>query len=175
MNIKEVFITLHRLQSDGIIGPCAVGGAVATTFYLEPVSTLDVDIFVTLTPPEGAILLSLDPLYEALKASGFETEGEYVMIAGWPVRFLPLTGPLAEEALAEAAEMHVENTPVRVFTAEHLAAIALQTGRAKDKSRLLQFVESGCLDTTRFQSILERHQLGETWQRLTRQFLDDSE
>jgi hypothetical protein len=42
---------------------------------------------------------------------------------------------------------------VRVFTAEHLAAIALQTGRSKDKLRLLQFVESGVLDAAKFQDM----------------------
>jgi len=53
----------------------------------------------------------------------------------------------------------VAGTSVRVFTAEHLAAVALQTGRAKDKARLLQFIEAGVLDSDRFQAILTRHGL----------------
>lgn len=32
----------------------------------------------------------------------------------------------------------------RVFSAEHLAAVCLQTGRAKDRARLLQLIEPGC-------------------------------
>ena len=40
-----------------------------------------------------------------------------------------------EEALADAVTVDVDGTPARVFTAEHLAAVALQTGRAKDKAR----------------------------------------
>jgi hypothetical protein len=71
-------------------------------------------------------------------------------------------------------EFDVEGTPARVFTAEHLAAIALQTGRAKDKARLLQFVEAGALDATRFQAILVRHNLGHAWQKFERQFLRDT-
>ena len=70
--------------------------------------------------------------------------------------------------------MSVEGSTVRVFTAEHLASIALQTGRAKDKSRLLQFVESGSLSTIAFQQILQRHGLQEKWERFTLQFLSDS-
>jgi predicted DsbA family dithiol-disulfide isomerase len=101
-------------------------------------------------------------------------KGEYVMIAGWPVQFLPPTGPLVEEALAEAAEADVDGVPVRVFTAEHLAAIALQTGRAKDKARLLQFVEEGALDAARFQAILRRHDLVDAWAKFERQFLSDT-
>jgi hypothetical protein len=70
--------------------------------------------------------------------------------------------------------MNIEGRVVRVFTADHLAAIALQTGRAKDKSRLLQFVESGSLSTIAFQQILQRHGLQEKWERFTLQFLSDS-
>ena len=65
-------------------------------------------------------------------------------------------------------------TSHRVFTAEHLAAIALQTGRAKDKARLLQFIESAALDAARFQALLTRHGLMDAWQRFERQFLSDA-
>jgi hypothetical protein len=51
-----------------------------------------------------------------------------------------------EEALAEAVEVEVEEIKTRVFTAEHLAAIALQTGRPKDEARLLQFIESEAMN-----------------------------
>ena len=61
-----------------------------------------------------------------------------------------------------------------MFTAEHLAAIALQTGRAKDKARVLQFVEAGVLDAQRFQAILTRHGLVDRWQQFERQFLSDN-
>jgi hypothetical protein len=33
------------MQSDGVIERYAIGGAVGATFYLEPIATLDVDIF----------------------------------------------------------------------------------------------------------------------------------
>ncbi len=95
----------------------------------------------------------------------------YVVIAGWPVQFLPPTSPLVEEALADAVTVQVEGTPARVFTAEHLAAIALQIGRPKDKARLLQFVESGAIDTGHFLAILARHDLNNRWQEFERTFL----
>jgi hypothetical protein len=65
----------------------------------------------------------------------------------------------------------VEGTAARVLTAEHLAAIALQTRRAKDKARLLQFVEAGALEPERFQSILARHGLADRWREFERTFL----
>jgi hypothetical protein len=71
----------------------------------------------------------------------------------------------------DAKEMDVEGTSVTVFTAEHLAAIALQTGRAKDKARVLQFVEAGVLDSTKFEQLIERHELTDKWRKFKQQFL----
>ncbi|GDY21040.1 hypothetical protein LBMAG56_23860 [Verrucomicrobiota bacterium] len=174
MNIRDVITTINQMQADGVIERYAIGGAVGATFYLEPVATLDVDIFVSFHPEPGTLLLSPAPIFDYLKKRGWSMEGEYIVIGGWPVQFLTPTGPLAEEALAQAVEADVEGTPARVFTAEHLAAIALQTGRAKDKARLLQFIESGALEAARFQSILARHGLVEAWQKFERQFLSDT-
>ena len=173
MDIKQVIATLNQMQTDGVIEQYAIGGAVGAIFYLEPATTLDVDIFVALKTVPGTSIVTPKPIYDYLTARGCATEGEYVIIAGWPVQFLPPTGPLGEEALAQAIGMNVEGTPVRVFTAEHLAAIALQTGRAKDKARLLQFVEGDVLDAPRFQAILARHRLIDRWQQFERQFLDE--
>ena len=59
----------------------------------------------------------------------------------------------------------------RVMTAEHLVAIALQTGRAKDFARILQFVESGVLDSTKLDPILIRHGLLAKWEQFGDRFL----
>jgi hypothetical protein len=173
MRIQEVIITINHMLSDGIIERYAIGGAVGATFYLEPVSTLDVDIFVSFASSPGSLLLSPAPIFDYLKSRGCSMEGEYVVIGGWPVQFLPPTGPLGEEALSQAVKVDVGGIPACVFTAEHLAAIALQTGRAKDKARLLLFIESAALDNGRFQDIIVRHGLQSAWQRFERQFLSD--
>jgi len=87
------------------------------------------------------------------------------------VQFLPPADALEEEALQEAVEVALEGTPTRVVTAEHLAAIALRTGRAKDFARLLQFVEAGILDANKLDSILMRHGLLEKWDQFGAKFL----
>ncbi|MGK2857905.1 MAG: hypothetical protein ACSLFQ_11930 [Thermoanaerobaculia bacterium] len=162
------------MEADGVIERYAIGGAVGATFYLEPVATMDVDVFVTFRQEPGQLLLSLDPIVRWLQNRGCSMQGEYVMIADWPVQFLPPTGPLVEEALREAVDVDVDGTRARVLTSEHLAAIALQTGRAKDKARLLQFVEEGALEVERFMSIVVRHALVEAWACFERQFLTDA-
>ena len=174
MNIQHTIAAINQMQADGVIERYAIGGAVGATFYLEPVATLDVDVFVTFQPEAGSLLASPQAIFDYLKARGGTVEGEYIVIAGWPVQFLPAANPLVTEALAQAVERDVAGVIARVFTAEHLAAIALQTGRAKDKARLLQFKETGSLDAARLQDIISRHGLSEAWKRFEKQFPGDT-
>jgi hypothetical protein len=171
VGIKEVIETINRMRGDGVIERYAIGGAVGATFYLEPVATLDVDVFVEFHAEPGSRIVSPEPIFKYLRDRGCTMEGEYVVIAGWPVQFLPAGSALVQEALAAAVEKDVEGTPARVFTAEHIAAIALETGRAKDKARVLQFIEAGALDLPRLHEILARQGLGSAWQQFERQFL----
>jgi hypothetical protein len=170
--MKSTFALLNRMQADGVIGSYAIGGAVGATFYLEPVATLDVDVFVLLSAPAESALLSLGPIYDYLLPLGYRSEGEYIHIGDWPVQFLPPAGPLEEEAINRARETEVEGIPLRVMTAEHLAAIALSVGRAKDFSRILQFIESGVLDSASLDDILNRHHLLPKWEQFGRRFLN---
>ena len=171
--MKTTLETINQMQADGVIGQYAIGGAVGATFYLEPAATLDIDIFVSLQTGTGSSLLSLTPIYDHLMARGFKAEGEYIIIGNWPVQFLPPGNALVEEALALAVETEVEGVRMRVMTAEHLVAIALQTGRAKDAARILQFIESGVLDADKLDAILQRHGLIAKWEQFGDQFKGD--
>ena len=82
--------------------------------------------------------------------------------------------PLVDEALSEAQTTDLDGEPAWVFRAEHLAAIALQTGRPKDKARLLQFIEEGVLNLDTFMKIVEKHQLNAQWERFKLQFLGEA-
>ena len=170
MSFLRVFEILRRMELAGVVTRYAIGGAVGATFYLEPVATLDLEVFVAV-PPTG-LLIDPSPVFSWLVAQGGTVEGEYIVIAGTPVQILVAGTPLVEEALREAVEETVEGIPVRVFTPEHLAAIALEVGRAKDKARVLQFVEAGVLDATRLEAMLVRHGLLARWETFQRQFLE---
>lgn len=137
-------------------------------FYLEPVATLDVDVFVLFEP--APVILALTPIYEACAKLGYRAEGEAIEIEGWPVQFLPAGEPLLAEAVREAVVRESEELRTRVMTAEHLMAIALQTGRAKDHARLVMFVEAGVADMQRLRRILERHSLLERWAKFEQLF-----
>lgn len=170
MSIRDVIVTINQMEADGVIERYAIGGAVGATFYLEPVDTFDVDVFVALERAVGSPLLTLQPIYDYLKARGGVMEREYIVVGGYPVQILPPTSALAEEAILNAVEMDVDGISARVFTPEHLAAISLETGRAKDKARLLQFFEEESLDLQQFESIVQRYGLAEKWKRFKKQF-----
>ncbi len=152
--------TLNDLEHEGVITRYAIGGAVGAIFYMEPFLTYDLDIFVLLPRTAGG-LLTLSPIYEALKRRGCEEEGECMLIDGMPVQFLPAYNPLLEEALAEARETRYAETTTRVLRPEHLAAIMIQTGRDKDRQRFSTFMEEAELDADYLRRVLERHQLTE--------------
>lgn len=169
--MKTTLEVLNRMQAEGVIGKYAIAGAVGATFYLEPSATLDIAIFVAIKNPQGSSLLTLTPIYEYLTSRGYKTEKEYIIIEGWPVQLLPPSGGLDEEALQQAVETEVEGVRTWVITAEHLVAIALKTARAKDFTRILQFVESGVLDADKLDKILKRHGLLEKWEQFGVKFL----
>ncbi len=149
---------LNQLEKEGVISRYAIGGAVGAIFYMEPFLTYDLDVFVLLPQTPGG-LLTLSPIYEALKERGFEAEGECVLIKGMPVQFLPAYNALLEEALAEAREESYGETKTRVLRPEHLAAIMVQTGRDKDRQRFATFMEEASLDRDYLIAVLARYQL----------------
>ena len=134
----------------------------AATFYTEPVLTFDLDVFVLISASTGK-LVSLAPIYEALRQRGYKEEKECVQIEGVPVQFLPAYNALIEEALAQAREIDYEGVSTRVVQAEYLIAICLQTGRARDRARVAMLREQAHLDDELLADILKRHQLEDAW------------
>lgn len=174
MNIKGTIATINQMQVDRVIGQYAIGGAVAATFYTEPIDTADLDIFITLEAPEGQLLITLDPIYEYLRSRGFPNNDKGdVVIFGSPVQFLPVGGnTLITEALAQSKVFDIDGVAARAFSAEHLAAIALKLGRPKDKIRLPLLLQSTGFNDAAFSSILARHGMTDAWASFKRRFLD---
>jgi hypothetical protein len=171
--MKETLAIINRMQADGVIGSYAIGGAVGATFYLEPVATLGVDVFVTSPGESRSSPLSLAPIYSYLTGRGCKVKGEFVVIGEWPVQFLAAGDELEREALAEAVEFDVEGVWTRVMSAEHLAAIALKAGRPKDFTRVLQFLELETVDRDKLNRILSKHGLSDKWDKFRQGYLHE--
>ena len=176
MSISQVFAELNALASAGVVRAYAVGGAIGALYYLEPASTQDVNVFVLFRPEDAARLSPLAAIYDFFASRGATPEGEHVVIGGWPVQILPADDLLLDEAVRDARQVDVEGVAVRVMSAEHLAAAALDTGRAKDRIRLGQFLAWDGFDRRRFETIVERHpKLVAKWARYRRQFKDEAQ
>ncbi len=158
-DMRPVFELLNAMVNDGLFVNYALGGAVAASSYIEPASTQDIDIFVVLQPYPGSSLLTVEPINEYLRSKGAVSDGEHMVYSGWPLHFLPPKNALYQEALARAKRFDYNGVEARVFSMEHLAAIALETGRRKDKNRLADFVESSQMDMGTFEDIVQRHSL----------------
>ena len=172
MRIKDVFSALAGLGREGIVKRYAIGGAIAALRYTDAAATEHVDVFVALQDSSASSLASLGPIYEHLTARGAQAEGAHLVIADWPVQFLLASDGLLAEALAEAEDVDVEGVGTRFFRAEHLAAIALQVGRPKDKLRLAQMVQQNALDMDRFRDVMKRHGLDTKWKQFETTILD---
>jgi hypothetical protein len=159
--MEKTLRVLNEMERAGVIQRYAIGGAVGAIFYMEPILTYALDIFVEL-PTAGSGLLSLSQVYEYLRVQGYPEERECINIEGVPVQFLPAFNPLIQEAVAEAREMTFEQTWTRVLRAEHLVATMLQTGRSKD--RLASFIAEATLNEIYLAGVLERHSLTAKWQ-----------
>lgn len=164
--MKRTLEVLNELERDRVFARYAIGGAMAATFYVEPLLTFDLDVFILLQPSETG-LISLTPIYDALRRRGYRERDECVMIDGVPVQFLPAYNALVEEALAEAMPVDYEGTSTRVVRAEHLVAISLQTGRDKDRERVRILRTQGKLDEAYLTDLLRRHGLAAKWKQWT--------
>jgi hypothetical protein len=156
--MEKTLEVLNAMEREGLLTRYAIGGAIGAAFYIQPLITDDLDVFIVL-PQARSGLLTLSPLYDALRARGYKEDGAYIKVEGVPVQFLPAYNPLVEEALADARETVFNSTPTRVLRAEHLAAIALQTGREKDRARFNLLLQETSFDEPRLKAVVERYRL----------------
>jgi len=129
------------------------------------VLTYDLDIFF-IPAKEG--LDELAPIFAFAGERGYGTQAEALLIEGFPVQFIPAYNDLVREAVAVAATLKYRDTEAKVVKAEYLAAIALQTGRSKDRERLVRLLEEALIDKGLLDRILDKHGLAEKFRKIER-------
>ena len=161
--MKKVFQLLNEMVRDGEVLNYAIGGAIGAVFYIEPFATQDIDVFVMMdTEPTG--LVAKLPGWNYLKQRGYtQIRGEAIVVEDWPLQFIPVSNPLEEEAYLNAEVLDFEGEPVRVVLAEHLVAIMLRTGRAKDLARAEMFFSQKSVDRDLLLDVIKRHKLETEW------------
>ena len=156
--MEKTLGVINEISRLGVIKAYAIGGGVAATYYIEPLLTYDLDIFFV--PASGGLDI-LAPIYAYAEKAGYKTKGETIMIEGIPVQFIPVYNDLIREAVDNASSLKYRDVEARVVTVEYLIAIALQTGRAKDKERVVKLVEEASFDRVILARILNTHRLAE--------------
>ncbi len=155
--------TLLQLQSEALLQRFAIGGAIAASFYVEAVATEDLDVFAFIAPqPSGFVLLT--PLYDRIKTLGGRVHNEHIIIGSWPVQILPAFNPLIEAAVLHAPMQTFESIQVPVISADYLAAIALQLGRAKDYQRVDALIAAGACSMQTLNALIATHNLQDRWE-----------
>ena len=165
--MEKALRVIDQAQRDGLFTSYAVGGGIAALFYIEPIATFDLDIFIVL-PEEDSRLISLSPLYSWLKKRGYMPSKEQVIIEGIPVQFIPVYNDLVKEGVLKAIDKKYGDTTARVISPEYLVAIMLQTSRPKDKERVLRFLQEADLDYNALNSILVKYSLSAVFEDLRR-------
>ncbi len=154
--IGDTFRELNLLKEAQVFEEYAIAGAMAFLFYTEPARTYDLDVFIFL-PAQAGLVFTMEPLYDKLRERGYSFDAEHVLIFDTPVQFIPAYNPLTEEAVREAVVHNYDGVEIRVIRAEHLVALAYQTGGRHRIVRAEALVEEGAIDTTKLQSILVTH------------------
>lgn len=161
---------IEEIARLGIIKSYAMGGGIAATYYIEPILTYDLDIFF-IPVKEGLELLA--PIYEFARERGYQLEAEAILIEDFPVQFIPAYNDLVREAVESAIQVDYGNLKVRIVRAEYLTAIALQTGRPKDRERALRLLESESTDRPELIRILEKYGLMNRLKKVEENFGDE--
>ena len=160
-SLAKAFRVLNELKKHRIIENYALGGAVGAVFYMEPVPTYDLDVFITLPASDGRS--SLNPVWSYLLRKGHRVRGDRVNLHGVPVHFLTPYSDLVEEAVEEAVGLPYGKTKVRVMRVEHLLAQCLGAGRPKDYLRMIYLLDEAEIDRAYFRGVLRRHGLLKQW------------
>ncbi len=167
--MEKAIQVISQAQNEGLFTSYAIGGGIAALFYIEPVATFDLDIFVILPEPSGQ-LISLSPIYSWLAARGYTPSKEQVIIEGIAVQFIPVYNDLVKDGVLNAVEKNYGKTPTRVLRPEYLIAIMLQTFRSKDKERLNKFFQETSIDYPLLDSILLKYNLKNAFETFKGQF-----
>lgn len=164
--MKNTLKVLEELKANNLIKDYAIGGGIAAIFYIEPVLTYDLDVFIVLFKKENKKgLINLNPIYEYLEHKGFFWKGEHIIIEGIPVQFIPVD-QLEEEAVRNAKEIPYHGVKTKVLTPEYLITILLRAGRRKDFNKISKLMEQTKVDKQKLKIILKKYHLFEKFEHL---------
>lgn len=169
--MEKALKVINELKNKELIKNYALGGGIATIFYVEPIFTYDLDVLFI--PAEEKQIITLTPIYEWLKKEkGCKPHKEHILIEGIPVQFIPVYNELIREAVDDSVEIKYGNTKTRVLKSEYLVAIMLQTFRPKDKERMIKLLDEAKINRPFLSKILQKHELKDKFNHFIKQYYE---
>lgn len=156
--MKKTIAVINELKKQGIIEDYAIGGGIAAIYYIEPILTYDLDIFIILPQAKGKRVIDLSALFDNLRQKGYLWKKEHLIIEGVPVQFIP-ADELETEAIDNAATVDYEGTKTKVFPAEYLITVLVRAGRTKDIEKVGKILEQSTVKYKKLKSILSKYKL----------------
>ncbi len=161
--MKKTLDVISELKKQELIKDCAIGGAIGVLKWVEPFFTRDLDIFVIpIFQTEKKKLIDFSGIYNYLKAKGYnEWVGQWIIIEGVPVEFIPADSGLMKESVEKAIETEYEGVKTKVIRPEYLIALLLIAGRQKDKLKIEMLIDQAKVDMKKLKRILAKYKLNE--------------
>jgi hypothetical protein len=120
---------INELKKKGLVRDYCIGGGYALNYYIEPILTFDLDIFILIDSDED-----YSRLYKYFRSKRYKIENVYIVIGNLPVQFLPsYISPLIDEAIRKAKRIKIKNVSTKILRVEYLIATLLVAFRPKDK------------------------------------------
>lgn len=156
--MEKTIKIINQMRDEQVFSSYAICGGIAALFYIEPVTTFDLDVFIIIPGDTGAIV-SLSSIYSWLGVQGYKYDKEQVVIEGVPVQFIPVYNSLINDAVQNSIQKQYGSTNAWVVSAEYLMAIMVQTYRPRDRDRLVRFLDETKINEAIFSEILEKYNL----------------
>lgn len=169
--MEKALKVLDGLKTNGLIEDYAIGGGIATIFYIEAILTYDLDIFVIpIISNKDKKIIDFSHLYKYLTKLGYKWKGEHIIIEGIPVQFIPVD-QLEEEAVRKAKSVVYKGVTTKVLTVEYLIAILIKVGRSKDIAKVSRLINEVKVDKKKLQAILNTFNLTKKYQNIKSKLL----
>jgi hypothetical protein len=91
MNLKAVLLEINAMEADGVVDRYAIGGGRRRDLLPRTGCHPGRRHFHLIQAQPGSLLISPEPVFKYLTERGARIEGEYLIIADWPVQFLAPT------------------------------------------------------------------------------------
>lgn len=156
--MRKTLAVINELKKQGIIEDYAIGGGIAAIYYIEPILTYDLDIFVILPQAKGKSVIDLSVLFNSLRQKGYSWKKEHLIIEGVPVQFIP-ADKLETEAIGNAPNVDYEGTKTKVFSVEYLITVLVRAGRTKDIEKVEKILKQSTVKYKKLKSILSKYKL----------------